>query len=275
MTPRTQPLSELLGAHVLAPLAWSTAWRAARFLADERPSELEIDTKSSPTDAVSQMDRGAENRIIEAILSERPDDAILGEEGGERPGSSDVRWVVDPLDGTVNYLYGLPMWGVSIAAEVGGRTEVGVVVTPALGEAFIGIRGAGAWSIRDDIAAPIRVNGCQSLGQALIATGFAYQADTRIRQGSVVRDLLGAARDIRRSGSAIVDFTWLARGWLDGYFESGLNAWDIAAGALIAQEAGAHVTGLHTDDPTNGVMVAATPGVAQALIAELRRLNAA
>lgn len=267
-------LQEVLSAHELAPLAWAAAHEAATFLRDERPDDLLIESKSTPTDPVSEMDRGAERRIIDRVLGARPDDAVLGEEGGERPGTSGIRWVVDPLDGTVNYLYRLPMWGVSIAAEVDGVAEVGVVIAPELHLASVAIRGGGAWSVNGNRAVRLAVSTCTSLDQALVSTGFNYDAGMRVAQGGVVHGLLGSIRDIRRSGSAVVDFSWVARGCTEAFYEAGLNRWDIAAGALIASEAGAVVRGLADVDPFGSVLVAAAPGIADALIAELRRCGA-
>lgn len=267
-------LPELLSRHHLVGLAWEAAGAAAAFLHDERPEALAIDTKSSPTDAVTEMDRGAEARVIEILLGARPTDGLLGEEGGERPGTSGVRWVVDPLDGTVNYLYRIPSWAVSVAAEVGGGSEIGVVLAPALGEAYIGIRGGGAWSIQGDEAWPMVVRECGSLANALVSTGFGYSAERRAEQAAVVQGLAPLVRDFRRAGAAVVDLCWLARGRLDGHYESGLNRWDIAAGGLIAAEAGAIVAGLRSADPNEGTFVAAVPGINDEFRAALKRAGA-
>lgn len=267
-------LDDVLASHPLAALAWAAGQEAAAFLVDERPTELAVEAKSTPTDAVTAMDRGSEARIIERILAARPGDAILGEEGGAREGTSGVRWIIDPLDGTVNYTYRIPAWGVSIAAEVAGTVEVGVVILPALGSASVGVRGCGAWGIDDGEIRRLEVRPCDGLAAALVATGFGYRRDTRLSQGRVVHGLLGSIRDIRRTGCAVVDFSWLARGWIDAYYESGLNPWDIAAGALIAQEAGAVVCGMDGDGLYDGVLVASTPAIASDLMVELRRLGA-
>ncbi|CAB4870514.1 MAG: inositol monophosphatase [Actinobacteria bacterium] len=264
----------VLSLHPLLPIGWRAAGVAADFLANERPAALVVDTKSSPTDAVTEMDRGAEARLIDILLGERSTDGLLGEEGGERAGTSGVRWVVDPLDGTVNYLYGMPTWAVSVAAEVDGVCEVGVIVAPELGEAYIGVRGQGAWQVDAERAVPLRVRECTSLGSALIATGFGYAAERRRAQAAVLHELVPHIRDIRRAGAAVLDFAWLARGRLDGYYEIGLNRWDIAAGALIAAEAGARVGGLGSPDPYEGVMVAGVPGIHGALVDELVRSGA-
>jgi len=267
-------LSDVLAHHPLASIAWEAAEAAARFLLEERPDELVVETKSTPTDPVSAMDRGAEDIIVSRVLAERPDDAILGEEGGTRLGTSGVRWIIDPLDGTVNYLYRLPMWGVSVAAEVDGEVEVGVVIAPALGMSSLAVRGHGSWSIDGAHAERLHASTCDVLSQALVSTGFYYQASVRMEQGAVVQGLLGVIRDIRRSGSAVVDFSWLARGWTEAFYEAGLNRWDMAAGALIAQEAGAVISGTQDGDPLDSVLVAAAPGVADALVRELRARGA-
>lgn len=255
--------------HPLLPLAWQAASGAGRILRDERPDELMTAAKSSPTDTVTEMDTRCERFLIEALLGERPDDGLLGEEGGERPGTSGVRWVVDPLDGTVSYLYRLPMWGVSVAAEVDGEAAIGVVITPAFDEGYLAVKGEGAWQVRGDVATRIWVDDQADLSMALVATGFGYQPQQRAAQAAALGVLLPRVRDLRRTGSAVVDFCWLALGRLDAYYEAGLNPWDLAAGALIAQEAGIVVAGLHDDDFGRGVMVAAKPGIADALRAAL------
>ena len=255
--------------HPLLPLAWHAANGAGRILLDERPDDLVTATKSSPTDTVTEMDTRCERFLIDALLAGRPEDGLLGEEGGERPGTSGVRWVVDPLDGTVSYLYRLPMWGVSVAAEVDGEAAVGVVITPAFGEGFLAVKGEGAWHVRGEVATRIQVDDQADLSMALVATGFGYQPQQRAAQAAIVGALLPRIRDLRRTGSAVVDFCWLALGRLDAYYEAGLNPWDLAAGALIAQEAGIIVTGLHDDDFSQEVMVAAKPGITAALRAAL------
>ena len=264
-TGQGQSLAEVLSTHALLPLAWESSWEAARFLRDDRPADLLIDTKSTSSDLVSEMDKGAEDLLITALLGDRPTDGILGEEGGERFGTSGVRWVVDPLDGTVNYLHHMPTWGVSVAAEQEGGTVIGVVVTPAFDEAYIGVKGVGAWVVKDSTATAIQVSGCSRLSDAVVATGFGYAAERRRAQGRVVHDLLSQVSDIRRIGAAVIDYCWLARGRLDAYYERGLNAWDIAAGALIAAEAGAVVTGLRDEDIYGSLMIAAAPAIADEL----------
>ena len=292
----------------LLALAAETAAAAARLLADEgaqaRPEVVE--TKSSLTDVVTEMDRRAEALITEQIRAARPGDAILGEEGGETRGAAapgqpgggtpaaEVRWIVDPLDGTVNYLYGLSDWAVSIAAEVAGTIVAGVVAVPLHGETFLAVRGQGAWRRTDsglhsaigsgaigsgaigsgaDGDTTLRCNRGVPLGQALVGTGFGYLPGRRRVQGEVVSALLPQIRDIRRGGSASVDLCMVAAGRLDAFYERGLNYWDYAAGALIAAEAGARVTGLAGRPPGSSMTVAAGPGLYEQLTGALAALS--
>jgi myo-inositol-1(or 4)-monophosphatase len=202
---------------------------------------LAVDTKSSHTDPVSEADRAAERLITEGLLAARPDDGILAEEAPDaRPGTSGLRWVVDPLDGTVNYLYGIPSWGVSIACEDADGARLGVVHDPNRDETFVAERGRGATCN----GLPVRVTGADELDTALIATGFAYARQVRAAQGRWVADLLRRARDIRRVGAAALDLSWTAAGRFDGFYEFDLAPWDRAAGILIVQEAGG-VTSTH------------------------------
>lgn len=229
-----------------------------------------IGTKSSSTDMVSEMDRAAESSVGRVLAERRPDDAVIGEEGTSRPGTTGVQWIVDPLDGTTNYLFGVPAYGVSVAAAIDGRTVVGVVVDPAHGEVWSAVRGRGA---RCD-GTPIRAAGDRPdrpLQEALIATGFSYLPEQRTHQARVLTGVLGSVRDIRRFGAAAVDLCWVAAGRFDGYYESGLHAWDLAAGALIAEEAGVTVCNLAGGPATAGPMVIAA---APPLVDDLRRLVA-
>jgi myo-inositol-1(or 4)-monophosphatase len=198
-----------------------------------RPAR-DVDTKSSSTDMVSEADRAAEEAIAELLRAERPDDALVGEEGSGDEGTSGRRWVVDPLDGTTNYLYRFPAWGVSVALEDADGGLAGVVHDPLGGETFRAARGAGA-DLNGD---PIQVNDHDDLATALVATGFGYDADVRAGQAELLRTVLPRVRDIRRAGAAALDLCSVACGRLDGYFERGVNHWDYAAGALIVQEAG-------------------------------------
>ncbi len=257
----------------LLALARSAAEAAGRMLAGRRPAgpagRPEVaDTKSSPTDVVTEMDRAAETLIMERIRAERPGDAILGEEGGES-GHGRVRWIVDPLDGTVNYLYGLADWAVSIAAEVDGQVLAGVVAIPRHGELFTGLAGQGSWLHQAaGPAVPLRCNTGVPLHRALVATGFWYAQARRVVQGEVVAAVLPRVRDIRRGGSCAVDLCSVAAGRVDAYYERGVNYWDYAAGGLIATEAGARVAGLAGRPPSPELAIAADP----ALFAELEAL---
>jgi myo-inositol-1(or 4)-monophosphatase len=230
-----------------------------------------VSSKTSRTDLVSDTDRDAEALIVAMIAAERPGDAIVGEEGtdtvadpaapGRGPG---LRWLVDPLDGTINYLWGVPQWSVSIAALDAGGPLVGVVHDPTRGETFAARRGAGA-RLGDE---PLRLEAGGPLDEALVGTGFSYRPDTRARQAATLPAILPAVRDVRRFGSAAIDMAWVACGRLDAYFERGLNPWDWAAGRLLVTEAGGAVQDLpETGDDPAGV-VAATP----ALIGPMRAL---
>ena len=263
---------ELLG------LAMTAAGAAAVMLAAGRPAgpggRPEVaGTKSSPTDVVTEMDRTAEELIRAEILAARPGDAILGEEGGAtgEAGAGQVRWIVDPLDGTVNYLYGLADWSVSIAAELDGTVVAGVVAAPALGEVFTATLGGGAW-LHAGGGPPValRCNTGVPLDRALVSTGFGYAAPRRVVQGQVVGALLPRVRDIRRGGSCAVDLCSLAAGRVDAYYERGVNYWDYAAGGLVATEAGAVLGGLAGRPASPSMTIAAEP----ALFGQLRDLLA-
>jgi myo-inositol-1(or 4)-monophosphatase len=275
----------------LLALAAETAAAAATLLAEEGAQQRPdvVQTKSSLTDVVTEMDRRAEALITERIRAARPDDAILGEEGGETQGATGVpaaaggpavRWIVDPLDGTVNYLYGLADWSVSIAAEVAGTIVAGVVAIPLRGETYLAARGQGA-TVRTAAGQTtaagrtpaLRCNRDVPLAQALVGTGFGYLPGRRRVQGEVVSALLPRIRDIRRGGSASVDLCSVAAGRLDAFYERGLNYWDYAAGGLIAEEAGARVTGLGGRPAGPSFTVAAGPGLYEQLAEVLATLT--
>jgi myo-inositol-1(or 4)-monophosphatase len=230
----------------------------------------EVSTKSTGTDMVTEMDRASERLIVAGLLGARPHDGILGEEGADEPGTSGVRWVVDPLDGTTNYLYGFPGFNVSIAAEVHDEAAVGVVLDIVRGELFSAVRGQGA--TRD--GRPIRASDATDLAHALVGTGFSYDAARRRRQAEVLVEVLPAVRDIRRQGAAALDLCSVACGRLDGYYERGLAPWDLAAGGLIAREAGAAVVGWDGGPAVAGSVVAAAPGIAAELHALLLEAGA-
>jgi myo-inositol-1(or 4)-monophosphatase len=227
-------------------------------------------TKSSPTDVVTAADTAAEAQIRAAVARSRPRDAVVGEEGDDAAGTSGLRWVVDPIDGTVNYLYGHGRWAVSIAVEDDAGALVAVVHAPATGETWTAVRGEGAWLDGDPVA-PTR---CRSLAEALVATGFGYRTDRRTRQAQVVAHVLPEVRDIRRAGAASLDLCDVACGRLDGYYEQGLQPWDLAAGRLVVTEAGGVVSGLEDRAPSEAMVVAAGPDLHPELTRLLSRLGA-
>jgi myo-inositol-1(or 4)-monophosphatase len=257
----------------LLDLATDAAQRAAEMLLDGMGrARTSIETKSSVTDMVSEMDRASERLIVSTLLAARPDDGLVGEEGSRSAGSSGIRWVIDPLDGTTNYLYGHPGWVVSIAAEDDLGAAAGVVVDAMAGDVFAAARGRGA---RRNGAA-IACSDQRDLATALVATGFGYGAERRRAQAEVLVDLLPRVRDIRRMGAAAMDLCSVACGRVDAYFERGLAWWDLAAGGLIAAEAGALVTTIEGAPPGTGIgsIVAAGPGIFAALRDLLSSLGA-
>jgi myo-inositol-1(or 4)-monophosphatase len=241
--------------------AVAAARAGAALAADWRRRGIgDIDTKSTDTDLVTAADRAVEALLADLLLGDHPDDRLLGEEGGES-GASDrtnvagTRWVVDPIDGTVNYVYRLPHYAVSVAAEVAGQIVAGVVVNAATGDEWTAVRGGGAWHGGTRLVGSSVVE----LEQALLATGFGYDAARRAHQAAVLTAVLPRVRDIRRMGSAALDLCAVAEGCVDIYFEKGLQPWDRAAGGLIATEAGLLVTGLRGASPGVDMVVAAPP----------------
>ncbi|MET7370746.1 inositol monophosphatase family protein [Streptomyces sp. NPDC005566] len=258
-------LSELLD------LALEAARRAGALLRDGRPADLGVTaTKSSPIDVVTEMDIRAEKLITGFLSGNRPRDGFLGEEGASAEGSSGIRWVIDPLDGTVNYLYGLPTWAVSIAAERDGERVVGVVEAPMRRETFHAVLGGGAYLNGEALTC----RPAPPFAEALVSTGFNYVTEVRTHQAAVAQQLIPKLRDIRRGGSAAVDLCDVAAGRLDGYYERGLHPWDLAAGDLIAREAGALTGGRPGLPADRDLTVAATPGLFEPLQALLEDLGA-
>lgn len=237
-------------------------------------ARAEVSTKSTDTDVVTAADRAVERDAVAALRQARPHDAILGEEfgagPGREPGGARVRWLLDPIDGTVNYLYGLPWYSVSLAAEVAGRVVAGVVHNPVTGQEWTAVAGEGAW--RDGV----RLAGSEQtrLSHTLVATGFAYDPARRAHQARVVAGLLPEVRDIRRLGSAALDLCLAAEGTVDAYFEKGLNPWDHAAGGLIAAESGLTVAGLSGRPAGSELLLAAPPALFPALHERLVALDA-
>ena len=255
----------------LLRLAEDVAREAGRLIVDDRPRGLGVAaTKSSATDIVTEMDQRSEQLIVDRITEARPDDGFLGEEGADHAGSSGVTWVIDPIDGTVNYLYEIPAYAVSVAARVGAEIVAGAVVNPVSGEVWTALRGEGAWldGRRLELAEP------PELSMALVATGFGYDPRRRARQAEVLQTVLPQVRDVRRAGAASLDLCALAAGRLDGLYEQGLKPWDLAAGGLVAAEAGAVVTGLHGREAGEALVVAAAEPLVGDLVALLESLDA-
>jgi myo-inositol-1(or 4)-monophosphatase len=257
----------------LLSLARAIAIEAGELIATARLGQVEVAaSKSTSVDIVTQVDRDAESLIRGLIADARPQDSFFGEESGSGTGTSGLTWVVDPIDGTVNYLYGIPHYAVSIAVVEGEADPhtwedlVGVVINPATGEIFTATRDGGAF-LADR---PLRVAHPVSLDQALIATGFAYDAGIRAEQGAAVAALLPRVRDIRRMGTASLDLCAVAAGRVNAYVERTLSPWDHAAGALIAREAGASVTGRAGARPSSDFLLAAHP----LMVAEWERVLA-
>lgn len=255
----------------LAALASEVALAAADLQRRELATARRfVGTKSSPTDLVTEVDQACEELLVSGIVSHRPEDAILGEEGANRQGSSGVRWIIDPLDGTTNFVYGHPGFGVSVAVEVNGTVEVGVVVDTMARDLFTAQRSRGSWLNGRQLTPRV----APDLSHALVATGFSYNPDRRRRQAAVLEGLLPRVRDIRRMGAAAVDLCSVACGRVDCYYEKGLEVWDHAAGVLIAREAGALVTDFSGGEPSGAGVVAAAPSLAGDLLSVLRDLGA-
>jgi len=262
----------------LLDLAVATAREAAELVAGGRATAAEhVDVKSSPVDVVTAVDKASEELIVRRLLDARPADGVLGEEGAAREGTSGVRWVIDPIDGTVNFLYDLPAYAVSIGAEVDGEVVAGVVLNAATGELFTATRGGGAHLRSPARPEPVRLAGSRppSLDQTLVATGFGYRVEQRRAQGAVVAALLPRVRDIRRFGSSALDLCAAAAGRTDAYYELDLNPWDHAAGALVAAEAGLVVTGLPGSPFGEPMAIAAASSIAAPFIDLLAELHSA
>jgi len=253
----------------LRGLATTVAVEAGAFVLEALTRvRASVDAKSSPTDLVTEMDVAAEALVVDRLLAARPHDGVLGEEGASGAGTSGVRWIVDPIDGTTNYVYGLPAFAVSIAAEVDGTVVAGAVAVPMLGEVFSAASGGGATCNDTPIRASsavlsaARAAGADDdalLARSLLATGYAYDPARRGRQAAVIAAVLPRVRDVRRMGAAAVDLCLVAAGRVDAFYEQGLQPWDYAAGALVAAEAGALVTDLDGGAPSTSSVLAAAP----------------
>ena len=279
-------LSKLM-IEALERLCIDVALEAGRLIRDDRPHSVGVAaTKSTDTDVVTVMDQRSEELLHRLIRSARPDDGVLGEEGVDVVGTSGLTWIVDPIDGTVNYLYDIPAYAVSVAVVTGdARTDgawrpvAGAVGDPSRRVVHHARRGGGAWSRpepgdgRDDLETRpgtvdvprrLTVSSEDRLGRALLATGFGYDPEVRARQADVLRRVLPQVRDIRRIGSAALDLVRVAEGTVDAYAESGINAWDLAAGWLIVEEAGGVVMGVGSR-PGKALTVAAGPALIEPL----------
>lgn len=253
-------------------VAVEAARAAGRLLRDELSGARRIAYKGSPTNLVTEMDQRAEALILGRLRGAFPDDAILAEERGAAGGRSGRRWIVDPLDGTTNYAHGLPLFGVSIALEEARRLVLGVVYDPMRDELFVGERGGGA-TLND---APIRVSATRSIDESLLVTGFPYNiretADTNLPEYAAMSL---RARAVRRLGSAVIDLAYVACGRFDGFWELRLGAWDVAAGAVLVDEAGGRITGvdggaLDVDAPT---LLATNGLIHDAMLATLEEIR--
>jgi myo-inositol-1(or 4)-monophosphatase len=253
------------GVLSLLDVAVEAAEAGAAVLVPRFGRERALAAKSSPTDLVSEADLASERAIRAVITAHRPDDALLGEEGtGDVAGTTGLRWVVDPLDGTINYLYGIPQWCVSVAVEDEEGAVAGIVLDPLRGERFTAVRGEGAWRNGAPLAP---VDAPPALAEALVATGFGYAAAVRREQAAIVAALLPDVRDIRRAGSAALDLAWTAAGRYDAYYEFGVQRWDLAAGALVCREVGLETRVLPGGDVLPPGLAVAAP----ALMGELLR----
>jgi myo-inositol-1(or 4)-monophosphatase len=273
-------LDAALDAAGLLAVAEEAARRAGALVRDGGAGRVAVEaTKSSPTDVVTATDRAAEDLLRSFLSRRRPQDGVLGEEEGWLPGDSGLTWVVDPIDGTVNFVYGIPAYAVSVAV-VTGRPDVaggwqpvaGCVYDAASGHSYTAAAGAGAWL--DGVRLGSLPRPVPALDQALVATGFGYEATRRRAQARVLLDLLPRVRDVRRVGCSALDLCGVAAGLYDGYYERGLHTWDFAAALLVATESGVAVSGGPGRPPSGGLLVAARAPLADVLAAELVRLGA-
>ncbi|MFC8800492.1 inositol monophosphatase family protein [Promicromonospora sp. NPDC057138] len=277
ISPALPELPDGVTVTALRDLAVRLATAAGALVREGRPERVVVAaTKSSDVDPVTVMDRASEDLLREMIAAERPDDAILGEEGDDVAGTSGLTWVLDPIDGTVNYLYGVASWAVSVAVVAGPPEPAswtvlaGCVHSVADGRTWSAGLGEGA--TRD--GAPVRLGAAASLGTSLVGTGFGYDAGRRAHQAQVLTQVLPKIRDIRRLGSAAIDLCLLADGSIDLYYERGLNPWDMAAGAVVATEAGAVVTGLRGGPAGADMTVAGPDGLVAQLVEILEAADA-
>lgn len=257
-------------ASELLALAQTTGDAAAELIVTKVGAANTIDTKASNLDLVTEVDRASEELIVDRLLAARPDDGILGEEGSSVTGTSGVDWVIDPIDGTTSFVYGLPGFSVSIAARWQGETVAGYVHAPIIGSRYYAMAGAGT----EHNGRTATCSAITDLSTALIGTGFSPDHERRRRQGEHFKALIPNIRDIRRMGSAALDLAAVAAGQLDAYFEVGLSEWDWAAGDLLVREAGGHVIAERDEASGRAFIAAAAPGIADELFALLRSLGA-
>jgi myo-inositol-1(or 4)-monophosphatase len=254
----------------LEGLAVELAEGAAAVVRRLRNDHLAVSVKSTATDLVTEVDQATERWLIEQLAARRPGDAILGEEGGGHRGSTGVRWLLDPIDGTVNFVLGIPHYAVSVAAEVDGTVVAGAVSNPVTGETYRAHLGGGAYLDEERLTGPRDV----PLNRAVVATGFGYDAQVRTRQVAAAAPLLPRVADFRRLGAASLELCFLAAGRVDAYFEAALNPWDHAAGGLVATESGCLVSGLHGRPPGRHLYAAAGPELAEEFFALLESVAA-
>lgn len=244
-------------------MALEIAHAAGDLLVDQRPSVMTVDTKTSETDVVTAMDKAAEAFIIEKIKAQRPNDLFIGEEGtvNNSDNPTNVKWIVDPIDGTVNYLHKHPIWSVSIGVKVDEITQVGVVHAPLLGETYLAIKNQGAYLINKNGRERVQITRNTTLSHTLVATGFSYESAKRKKHGQVIAEISDQVRDFRRDGSAAIDLCMVGLGRVDAYFETGLHPWDYTAGALFVEEAGGKIGGLAGKPLSSDLAIASNQGV--------------
>lgn len=223
-------------------------------------------TKSSAVDPVTVVDQASEAFIVDQINRTRPGDGIIGEEGANKESTTGVEWIVDPIDGTVNFLYGIPGYAVSIGVAVDGGLVAGAVLNVATGELYYAAEGEGAFRDHEGTTTRLQTNTLNDTTEAMVATGFGYTSSRRKAQAQILTHVLPQVRDIRRMGAAALDFCHLAAGRIDAYYEHGLHPWDFAAGAVIAREAGAHVQvpGLRASGDDGEVVITSVQGISAA-----------
>jgi myo-inositol-1(or 4)-monophosphatase len=259
----------------LLKLALDIARTTSDLLVNKRPDKMTYESKSTPVDLVTEMDKKAEEHIVKRVQEVRPNDSFLGEEGTAQQVSnpSNVRWIIDPIDGTVNYFYNHPYWAVSIGIEIDGEIQVGVVAAPLLHEIYYAVKNEGAYLEHDGKKTKLKTNSGAKLDKALVATGFGYDPERRKKQGGALAEMVVLARDTRRAGAASIDFCYVAAGRLDAYYEFGLYPWDFAAGLLIVTEAGGRVGGLNGEKLGGDWALAANSDLFDVLNQEVSRLN--